>query len=126
MRYILDTDVLIDVSRAVEPAYSTVRSLLVARQDLAICVVQITEFFAGVPPLHRAGQGAFLRSFVYWDVSPRAAIQAGAYRFDFARIGIQLKTPDALIAAVAREYSAVIVTRNVRDFPMTDVRVRSL
>jgi predicted nucleic acid-binding protein len=126
VRYIVDTDVLIDLSRAVEPVSSVVRALVVARQEVAICVVQIAEFFAGVPPLERALQGAFLRAFAYWDVSRRAAIQAGAYRYDFARLGIQLKTPDALIAAVAREHSAVIVTRNARDFPMTDVRVRVL
>lgn len=58
MRYIIDTDVLIDVFRAVEPAYSVVRALVAAGHEVAICVVQIAEFFAGVPPLHRALQGS--------------------------------------------------------------------
>jgi predicted nucleic acid-binding protein len=126
VRYLLDTDVLIDLSRAVEPASSTIRSWLLAREEVAICVVQIAEFFSGVRPEGRASQGALLRAFVFWEVSRRAAVQAGAYRYDLARRGLQVKTPDALIAAVAREHSAVLVTRNARDFPMSGVRVRAL
>jgi predicted nucleic acid-binding protein len=41
-------------------------------------------------------------------------------------MGIQVNTPDALIAAVAREHSATLVTRNARDFPLTGVRIRVL
>jgi predicted nucleic acid-binding protein len=54
-----------------------------------------------------------------------AALRAGTYRFDFKRRGQTLATADALIAAMAREYEAVLLTENPRHFPMDDIEVRS-
>jgi predicted nucleic acid-binding protein len=54
------------------------------------------------------------------------ARRAGKYRYDLARRGVQISATDALIAAVARDRAAVLVTRNVRDFPMADIHVLSL
>jgi len=126
VRYLLDTNVLIDLSHGVEPAQSTVRGWLASRAEVALCAVQIAEYFSGLGPIARPSHGAFLRAFAHWDISRRAAVQAGAYRSVFPRMGIQVSTPDALIAAVARVHSATLVTRNARDFPLTDVRIRVL
>lgn len=37
--------------------------------------------------------------------------------------GVTLHTPDALIAGTARAHGATVVTDNVSDFPMAEVRV---
>ena len=119
----LDTDVLIDVSRGSGPVLVQVRSWILANDELGVCPVQIAEFFAGVHPAQRSAQRAFFAALTNWSVTREAAIQAGVYRYDFARQAIQIQTPVAIIAAVAREQAAVVVTRNARHFPMTDVRV---
>jgi len=48
-----------------------------------------------------------------------AAMQSGEHRYDLARQGIHISTPDALIAATARAHGAVIITDNTRHFPNT-------
>lgn len=126
MRYLLDTDVLIDLSRGVEPTSARVRDWMTAYEEVAICAIQIAEFLSGISPADREAQRRFLQAFAVWEIHLRAAVRAGAYRYDLARLGVQVGTPDALIAAVAWEHSAALVTRNVRHFPMTDIRVVSL
>jgi hypothetical protein len=64
-----------------------------------------------------------LAGFEYWDISRSAAERAGFYRYQFARRGIQLATPDTIQAALAVDRDAYFVTRNVRDFPMTDLKI---
>jgi predicted nucleic acid-binding protein len=125
-RYLLDTSVLIDALRKREPAFSQVRQWIVGGEELGVCAVQIAEFMPGVHPQRRVAEYRFLTALRWWDVTQNAAAHAGFYRYDFARQGVQIDTPDALIAAVAREWSAVLVTGNVRDFPMTDIRVQAL
>jgi hypothetical protein len=62
-----------------------------------------------------------------WRSSTReAATRAGRYQADRARRGRTIHTPDALIAGTARAHGAVLVTDNLDDFPMRDVRVESL
>jgi predicted nucleic acid-binding protein len=123
---VLDTSVLIDVLRKREPALSQVRQWIVGREELGICAIQIAEFMTGVHSQRRVAEYRFLTALRWWEVTPSAAAQAGFYRYDFARRGVQIDTPVAVIAAVAREWSAVLVTGNVRDFPMTDILVRAL
>ena len=55
-------------------------------------------------------------------VDGACARRARAYR-DAFRSTIRLTLPDALIAATAREHGAILVTRNVQHYPMTDVTV---
>lgn len=125
-RYMLDTSVLIEAIRRREPAFSQLRDWIVAGEELGICAVQIAEFMSGVHPQRRVAEYRFLTTLRWWDTTQEAAAQAGFYRYDFARRGIQIDTPDAVIAAVARERSAVLVTGNGRDFPMNDIRIFTL
>jgi predicted nucleic acid-binding protein len=123
---LLDTSVLIDVLRRREPAFTQVRQWIVGREELGICAVQVAEFMSGVRPQRRVPEYRFLTALRWWEVTPPAAAYAGFYRYDFARRGVQLDMPDAVIAAVARDWSAVLVTGHVREFPMTDIRVHAL
>lgn len=68
----------------------------------------------------------WLRTFRYWNISRDAAIQVGLYRLRYARLGRKFRTPDALIAAVAAQYGAILLTVNVKGFPMPEVTVLSL
>lgn len=52
-----------------------------------------------------------------------AAERAGRYQADWARRGKTLHLADALVAGTARAHGAVLVTDNVVDFPMRDLRV---
>ena len=51
---------------------------------------------------------------------------AGVFRYDFARRGRTILTPDALVAATAAVVDAILVTDNVKDSPMPEVRTIQL
>jgi predicted nucleic acid-binding protein len=117
-RYLLDTDVLIDYSKGREPATSFLRRRIDRGDELGLCAITVAEFFAGVPPDRRAHWRTVLSTLTSWDISPDAALRAGAWRHDFRRRGIVLSTADTVTAAVAVEHDATLLTRNTRDYPM--------
>lgn len=125
-RYLLDTDVLIDFSTGMEPATSFLLSWLDGRDVVGVCAITISEFSAGLTSQTAEHWQQFLTSLAYWDISTQSAMRAGQDRFRYARQGSSITTPDALMASVAREQNATLVTGNVKDFPMTDISLLSI
>ena len=125
-RYLLDTTALIDFSKNREPARSRILGMIEAGDDLGVCAINVAEFFSGVPPDQRAVWDEFIGSLYYWDITRDAARRAGHFRYSFARQGSALSTTDTLIAAVALERGATIITNNVKDYPMSEVRLLPL
>ncbi len=120
--YLLESDTLIDFSKRYEPTSTWILRSLGGSDVIAVCAVNVAEFFNGVVPHQRPMWDNFFATLTYFDISLAAATRAGMYRYDFARRGIQLHTPDTLVAAVAYENGAIVVTSNVKDYPMADVQ----
>jgi tRNA(fMet)-specific endonuclease VapC len=125
-RYLLETDALIDFSKGREPATSRILQLIEQGDELGVCAVNVAEFFAGLPPSDRPYWQRVFSTLAYWEVSIAAAWHAGEWRYDFARRGRALPVTDTLIAAVAVEQGATILTANVADYPMAGVSLLSL
>lgn len=125
-RYLLDTNILIDFSKAHEPVRSQVLTWISSGDELGVCPVNVAEFYAGLPPAARPVWDAFVRRLRYWEITSAAARQAGIWRYDFARRGVALSTADTLVAAAAQDRGAIVVTNNVKDFPMGGVQLLSL
>jgi predicted nucleic acid-binding protein len=116
--FLVDTTVLIDISKGREPAASWLNESL----DLAcVSAVTVTEFFFGLPPTERRGWRTFIDNLTQWDVTTEIAIRAAVLRYDLARQGRALSISDGLIAATAITYGAVLVTANIKDFSETGV-----
>lgn len=125
-RYLLDTTALIDFSKGRESACSRLLQMIHAGDELGVCAINVAEFYAGIPPEKRPTWDEFVDALRYWEISRAAARSAGHFRHDFARQGKVLSTTDALVAAVAQEQGAVIVTNNVKDYPMEGVQILAL
>jgi predicted nucleic acid-binding protein len=125
-RYLLDTTVLVDASKNREPVRSRVDDLLRGADEVGVSAVNVAEFIAGVRPEDRPKAEEFLDGLVHWDVTREIAVQAGLYRYDYARQGQTPLIPDALIAATARVLDAILLTNNVKDFPMPELTVERL
>jgi predicted nucleic acid-binding protein len=124
--YVLDTTALIDFSKGFEPSKSNLLQLIDQRATLAVCCVSVAEFFTGLTESEIAEWKAFFSKLPYWDISPAAAIQAGIWRGQFAARGLQLSTTDALIAAVAWQHQAIVITNNTKHYPMPEVQLLSV
>lgn len=84
------------------------------------------EIYSGLGERHELRAESLLAVSAYLPASEAIAKQAGEWRYFYARRGIQLSTTDVLIASTAFAYSATVVTRNARDYPMPEIYVLAL
>lgn len=120
-RFLLDTTALIDFSKGREPARTRLLEMIDAGDELGVCPVNVAEFYAGVPPAQRDLWDEFFSSLGYWEIDLGTAREAGCFRYDFARKGVALSTADTLVASVALGKGAVIVSNNVKDYPLPGI-----
>ena len=125
-RYLLDTTVLIAHLRGDRAVTDALLQRLGEGHTLGTTCVNIAEIERGLRPAERKQTQVLLDRLVFFDTTREAATRAGRYQADWARRERTLHTPDALIAGTARAHDAVLVTDNLDDFPMRDVRVESL
>lgn len=128
MYYLIDTMVLSEQSKA--KAGQAVRGWLqtIDLQDIFISVVTIGEIQRGIHRLERLRPASRHRSWLDSTLQQYAtqllpitldvARRWGALTFDMKRTD-----PDLLIAATALEYDLTLVTRNVRHFEPTGVKL---
>ena len=116
-RRLLDTTSLIDFARGLEPSTTCFNHLLASGDEIGVCPVTVAEVFAGLQPHRHQDWNTLLSGLLYWPISYAASVQAGIWRYAFARQGIQIGLMDALLAAVADEMGATIVTSTGRYFP---------
>ena len=90
---------------------------------LGTSCVNLAEVEGGLRSHERRRAGAVLDRLRFLPTDRDAALRAGRYQAEWARRGRTIQTPDALVAGTARSNGAVLVTHNVDDFPMRDVRV---
>jgi predicted nucleic acid-binding protein len=126
MKYILDTDTLIDFLQDGGRTRTRITEMLEQGDEFALCSITVSELFTGLNQRRREEWRDLFASLPYWDISREAAMQAGIDRRTASEVGRTLATTDALIAGLARENNAVILTSNIKDYPMKDVRVMSL
>jgi len=120
--FLLDTTILIDLFRGRQEAVVFLDKLS-QENSLFVCPVVVAEIFSGVRPQEMSKVEAFFEAMNYCTIDYKTAKRAGLYKRDFQKKGITLSISDALIAAIAVDYSLILVTRNVRHFPMKDLIV---
>lgn len=124
-RYVLDASFLIDHLRARPEAVERLRLMYRAGDDPILTDVASAEAWSGWREADVAGIKAFLRYFEFVQPSPETSRLAGIWRAQARAAGSTLGTMDALIAASAFHLDAAVLTRNVRDFALTPVRIET-
>ena len=121
--YLLDTTVLIAHLRGNETVTNTLLELLAGGHSLATSCVNVAEVERGIRPKERKAAEALLGRLRFLETTREAATRAGRYQAQFERRGVPIHTADALVAGTARAHGAILVTYDVRDFPVRDVKV---
>lgn len=123
--YVLDSTVLIAYLRDIPAIASSLLEKLHDGHTLATTCVNVAEIERGLRPRERRRAAAFLDRLRFLITDREAARRAGQYQAEWAKRGRVIHTPDALVAGTARAHGAVLLTHNVDDFPMHDLRVES-
>lgn len=110
-KVLFDTNILIDYLAGVAQARTTVEIW----GNEYICPITWMEVMVGTTRETEAATRDFLASFTMLPLNPDIYEQAVIVR---KRYGIKL--PDALIRATARVHGCLLITRNTRDFPLSE------
>jgi predicted nucleic acid-binding protein len=124
--YLLDTSVLVDVINDKRGRKAFVKAKVQQGHLLACCSVNVTEVFAGMLPHEEQRTEGLMRSLEYFEVPWEIARHAGLLKNSWARQGITLPLTDVTIAAVALVNGLILLTDNVRHFPMPDLQLEPL
>jgi len=118
-KIVVDTDVLIDFLRGGKKVQ--VFLLSAVEESVIYCsVITVAEIHAGMRESERGKTTDLIDSLNIVDVTREIAEKAGTYRRDGKRQTIELD--DCLIAATAFIKGAFLATRNVKHYPMDDIK----
>ena len=116
MRALFDTNILIDYLAGIESAEVEINRY----RDRCVSVITWIEVLVGARPGDEEDVvELFLRDFRVVDLTRSVAREAIAIR----RVK-RMRLPDAIVLASARAESALLVTRNTKDFPRDDPAIR--
>jgi predicted nucleic acid-binding protein len=125
MRYFLDSTFLIDHLRGDPDAHQRFRAMFERGDEPFINEIVVCEVRAGLRDEDEARLLALIEPIEYVQGAPRVALDAGRWRASVRARGRHLGLPHALIAATAHALDSVVLTRNVRGFSLTPVRVET-
>lgn len=119
---LIDTDIAIDHFHGQHSALEFFTSELLSGERLGISVVSLTEILAGMREGEQNRTEQLFGLFEIIEVDESIARKAGEY-INHYRSTHRVELADALIAATAFTTGAELVTRNVKHYPMKDIRV---
>lgn len=122
MKYIIDTDVIIDFLRGFAPAVKFIEKNM-ANKSCFLSTITIAELYAGVREKERQTLDQFISLFTYVELNQAIAEMGGLFRRDYGK-SHHVGLADAIIAASSKLSNARLVTLNKKHYPMlSDVLV---
>lgn len=121
MTILLDTSVIIDALRIRRgrPEFLDLRKQ--AGDSFACSAVSVAEVYAGMRPGEASATDEFLEGLECIEVTQEIARQAGTLKYNWARKGVTIDIPDAIIAATTLSFNLCLATDNLRHFPMPEL-----
>jgi predicted nucleic acid-binding protein len=126
MKYLLDADTLIDYILDRGNARPRITAMIEQGDEVAVCAITVAEVYSGLSDKRRDLWESWIMALSYWHIGYDDAVRAGRYRKAASETGRTLAVTDSLLAAVAHDKDAVLLTSNIKDYPMKDVRILSL
>lgn len=118
MSALLDTSVLVDYLRGVQPARELLRSAFEREEVVAASVLTRIELSIGMRPAERAATDALVGALRWLAVDDAVTERADALARRYARSHSGIDAVDYCVAASALVNGLELWTLNVRHFPM--------
>ena len=118
MSALVDTSVLVDYLRGVQPARELLRSAIERDEVTAASVLTRIELSIGMRPAERRATNALVGALRWLPVDTAVAEQADAFARRYARSHSGIDAVDYCVAASALVNGLELWTLNVRHFPM--------
>ena len=119
---VIDSDILIDHFHGNAQATAFVRDALTRGQALIISVATVVEILAGLRQGEEDATNELLSLFTVRPADESIGRVAGGFLNRYGREH-RLDLGDALIAATAQSAGMTLYTRNVRHYPMVEIKV---
>lgn len=123
--YLLDTTVIIDYFRNKSGIPELLEKFCSEGGLLCCSPINIVEVYTGMKDKERTATEEFLNSLECYDITREIANLAGKLKREYSNKGITLSTPDILIAATAIKKQLILVTNNVKHFPIDELMMYS-
>jgi tRNA(fMet)-specific endonuclease VapC len=99
------------------------RELAASEALLAVNAIAVAEIYSGLREQEADKARRLIAGFDFWVIEFNVAQLAGELRAQFQRMGRTLSLPDMMIAAHALSRGATVITDNLRDFPVADLKL---
>jgi predicted nucleic acid-binding protein len=123
MQILLDATFLIDHLQGRPEAVGRLESIFESGDEPIVNEIVVTEVRSGLLQIEESILARLLEPMEFIQPGPESAMLAGRWRRAARERGATLSLPDSLIASAAEAVGAAVLTRNVRDFALTPVRV---
>ena len=120
--FLVDTDVLIWLIRGRQEYIDWFHNI-VKDNPIRISTISIAEIYKNVFPTELLRTEQVLAEFEDIPITREIAKQAGFYWKQFNKQYKTLHMFDCLIGATAKEHGLILITLNIRHFPMQDIQV---
>ena len=121
--YLLDTSIIIDILNGKKERDELLRNLLQQGHLLSCCSINVSEVYAGMHDKEAGRTERFLRDLEFFKIGWEVARDAGLLKRDYSRKGRQLSLTDTTIAAVCLANGLTLITDNIKDFPMPELKL---
>jgi len=120
--YLLDTNVIIDYLRGDSVKILLLQKYVSLGSLLYSCEITVAEIFSGMREKERENTEHFLNTLFYVPIDQSTAKNAGEFRKIYRARGKQITLADALIASVAVAHNLILLTDNIKDYPMPELK----
>lgn len=122
LRYLIDSDVIIDVLRGNDYIINAFRKLKKDDSSIYYSPVSKAEVFAGAFEKEKDNIEMFFNQMVCLEITETIGEKAGDYLSQY-RKSHNTGLGDALLAATAWQYDLLLVTQNAKHYPMSEINI---